>query len=63
MRLFVDGNRAEDGHFSLQGALGKEAVEVQAAKLWEKANESVMLEIELPPGELFKFEGGRLYIQ
>ena len=61
LRLSVDGNRTEDGHFNLRGALGKETVKVQAAKLWEKANESVMLEVELPPGELFKFEGGRLY--
>ena len=61
LRLSVDGNRAEDCQFGLRGALGKETVKVQAAKLWEKAIESVILEVELPPGELFKFEGGRLY--
>ena len=38
IRVSVDGRRAEDGQFSLRGALASEPIKVQAAKLWEKSN-------------------------
>ena len=59
--MSVDGRRAEDGQFSLPGALANEPIKIQAAKLWEKADEDVTLEIYIPPGDRFDFQGGRLY--
>ena len=61
IRVSVDGRRAEDGQFSLRGALASEPIRIQAAKLWEKADEDVTLEIDVPPGDRFDFQGGRLY--
>ena len=61
IRVSVDGRRAEDGQFSLRGALANEPIRIQAAKLWEKADEDVTLEIDVPPGDRFDFQGGRLY--
>ena len=52
IRVSVDGRRAEDGQFSLRGALASEPIRIQAAKLWEKADEDVTLEIDVPPGDL-----------
>ena len=59
--MSVDGRRAEDGLFILRGALAKEPIKIQAAKLWEKADKDVTLEIDMPPGDCFDFQGGRLY--
>ena len=61
LRVSVDGERVEDGQFDIRGNLCKEKVKVQAAKIWEKAEEDVTLEVEMPPGEMFTFEGGHLY--
>ena len=61
IKVSVDGKRAEDGLFNIRGELSKDAAKVQASKLWEKADENVILEVELPPGDFFCFEGGRLY--
>ena len=61
LRVSADGERVEDGQFNIQGVLSKEAARVQASKIWEKAEEDVTLEITVPPGECFKFEGGHLY--
>ena len=61
LRVSVDGERVEDGQFNIRGNLCKEKVKVQAAKIWEKAEEDVTLEVEMPPGEMFAFEGGHLY--
>ena len=61
LRVSTDGERVEDGQFSIQGVLSKETARVQASKIWEKAEEDVTLEVEVPPGELFKFEGAHLY--
>ena len=58
LQVSADGKRADDGHFSLRGPLCAEATKLQAAKLWEKADESVILQIDMPPGESFIFEGG-----
>ena len=61
IKVSVDGRRADDGQFSLRGALASDPISVQAAKLWEKADEDVMLELDMPPGDRFEFQGGRLY--
>ena len=61
LRVSVDGERVEDGQFNIRGNLCKEKVKVQAAKIWEKAEEDVTLEVDVPPGEAFTFEGGQLY--
>ena len=50
LRVSVDGERVEDGQFNIRGNLCKEKVKVQAAKIWEKAEEDVTLEVEMPPG-------------
>ena len=61
LRVSADEERVEDGQFNIQGILSKEMAKVQASKIWEKAEEDITLEVEVPPGELFKFEGGHLY--
>ena len=61
LRVSTDGERIEDGQFGIQGVLCKEKVKVQAAKIWEKAEEDVTLEVDIPPGEKFIFEGGQLH--
>ena len=58
IKVSVDGRRADDGQFSLRGALASDPISVQAAKLWEKADEDVMLELDMPPGDRFEFQGG-----
>ena len=61
LRVSADGERVEDGQFNIHGILSKETAKVQASKIWEKAEEDIILEVEVPPGELFEFEGGHLY--
>ena len=61
LRVSADGERVEDGQFGIQGVMSKEAAKVQATKIWEKAGEDIIVEIEVPPGEWFQFEGGHLY--
>ena len=33
---------------------------IQASKLWEKADNDIVLSVEVPSGNAFVFEGGRL---
>ena len=47
IKVSVDGRRADDGQFSLRGALASDPISVQAAKLWEKADEDVMVRTDV----------------
>ena len=61
LTVSTDGKRAEDGRFNLRGPLTEDPIKLQASKLWEKVDERVVLEITIPQGEKFQFEGGRLF--
>ena len=61
LKTSADGRRVEDGQFRMRGDLTTETIKIQAAKIWEKADEDIMLHINTPPGDRFLFEGGRLY--
>ena len=60
LRLSADGKQADGGSFMLRGALSPEPIQIQAGKLWEKAEEDVMLTVNVPNGAEFVFAGGRL---
>ena len=60
LRISADGKQVSAGQFQLEGPLSPSPIVIQAAKLWEKAGQDIMLSITVPSGNAFVFEGGRL---
>ena len=60
LRISADGKQVSAGQFQLEGPLSPSPIVIQAAKLWEKAGQDIMLNITVPSGNAFVFEGGRL---
>ena len=60
LRMSPDGKQADSGSFMLRGALTPEPLQIQAGKLWEKAEEDVVLTVNVPNGAEFVFAGGKL---
>ena len=60
LKISADGRQVTAGQFQLEGALSPTPVVVQASKLWEKADNDIVLSVEVPSGNAFVFEGGRL---
>ena len=60
LKISADGKQVTSGHFQLEGALSPTPIVIQASKLWEKADSDIVLSVEVPSGNAFVFEGGRL---
>ena len=60
LKISADGRQVTAGQFQLEGALTPTPVVIQASKLWEKADGDIVLSVEVPSGNAFVFEGGRL---
>ena len=60
LKISPDGKKVTSGQFQLEGVLTPTPVVIQAAKLWEKADSDIVLSVEVPAGNAFVFEGGRL---
>ena len=56
----ADGKQVTSGQFQLEGALTPTPIVIQASKLWEKADNDIVLSVEVPSSNAFVFEGGRL---
>jgi hypothetical protein len=56
-----DGKKITGARFGMQGKLAAAAVELQAAKLWEKVARDITVAVELPDAAAFRFAGGTLY--
>ena len=61
LKVSPDGRSTASGSFLLRGALCQEPIQIQAAKLWEKAESDILLTINVPNGADLIFAGGKLY--
>ena len=61
LRVSPDGRSTASSSFLLRGALCQEPIQIQAAKLWEKAESDILLTINVPNGADLIFAGGKLY--
>ena len=61
LKVSPDGRSTASGSFLLRGALCQEPIQIQAAKLWEKAATDILLTINVPNGADLIFAGGKLY--
>ena len=60
LKITADGKQVSAGQFQLEGALSPCPVLVQASKLWETTGSDIVLSVNVPSGNAFVFEGGRL---
>ena len=56
----VDGESVTGSEFVVRGCISKEAIIVQASKIWTNCGKEVMIIVKVPTGEEFKFSGGSL---
>jgi hypothetical protein len=59
--ISADGRKVTSMRFGLQGKIAVTAIELQAAKLWERVPRDVSVSIEVPEAATFRFTGGTLY--
>jgi hypothetical protein len=57
----TDGEKVISSRFGLQGQIAATAIDLQAAKLWERVARDVSVSIEVPEAAAFRFAGGTLY--
>lgn len=58
--LSADNSTVSNSQFALRGTLSKDPINMQASKVWEKADEAVTMSICIPQGKDFSFESGTL---
>ena len=56
--LAVDGESVTSSRLILRGRISKEAIALQANKLWASGGKDLMLIVKVPTGEEFKFNDG-----
>lgn len=63
LTLSDDGKKVESGRFITRGRLEDRSIKVAASNIWEEADDSVVLTLNLSRAETFKFTDGGLYSQ
>ena len=58
--LAVDGESVTNGRLILRGRISKDAIALQANKLWASGGKDLMLIVKIPTGDEFKFDDGCL---
>jgi hypothetical protein len=59
--ISADGRKVNSARFGLQGKIAGAAIDLQAAKLWDRVAKDVSVSIEVPEAAAFRFAGGTLY--